>query len=360
MFAVQPIGFHHYFSIQQAKIPTDVYHSFYASWEDALWDLLERFNIPYHATVLVPEFYCIEVINNMKAHGLLPIFYPMDQYFHTDPEIFETYVRRYRPSIVVIFHAVGMTNNLLTNTETWIKSLPLSSLLIEDCVHRIVDPTKIEFLTDRHFTIDSLRKVIPLPGSNLYCSKPLPTKPASKSSISIYRYQVLGWWIIFQLLLFLGGITTISRLKTYFFAIAEQAMVKGYCLIGTKKGSGKGWWLFEKLAQHLNFTKIHQIKQQQALTYTEKLHMLSHSKLSFLFPIDPKDYQELRGFPVGLFLVNSSKILENLRNSGLFVRFELNDCLWSKKYKVIYLPMGLHISLKDIETICAIFKQSLQ
>ncbi len=40
--------------------------------------------------------------------------------------------------------------------------------IIEDCVHRITDPNKIKLLTPHHIRIDSLRKVTPVQGSNLY------------------------------------------------------------------------------------------------------------------------------------------------------------------------------------------------
>lgn len=44
----------------------------------------------------------------------------------------------------------------------------------------------------------------------------------------------------------------------------------------------------------------------------------------------------------------NSVFLKKLRKEGLLIRFELDDSPWSQTRKVIYLPLGPHVSHADI------------
>jgi len=56
----------------------------------------------------------------------------------------------------------------LIDGKLWLKNVKPETILIEDSVHQLVNPEEIKFIKKNHFIIDSLRKVIPLQGSNLF------------------------------------------------------------------------------------------------------------------------------------------------------------------------------------------------
>jgi len=188
------------FTKQRKK--TVAYHQeFFLSWEDALWQLIRNHHLPKQALVLIPEFFCFDVVQNMRAHGLGCLTYQVDKYLQPDLADFQTKLKQHQPAIVIIFHAVGISNLLLQNTN-WLKLLPKASLLIEDCVHRLVDPAHIKFLTKNHYIIDSLRKVAPIQGSRVFAGHHISTPTRIDNFVTLgYRSQVLLWWLLMQLAL---------------------------------------------------------------------------------------------------------------------------------------------------------------
>ncbi|HNS65574.1 MAG TPA: hypothetical protein PKJ26_03700, partial [Candidatus Woesebacteria bacterium] len=143
MFTLQPIKLWRYLSLHRLVIPPTLRRYFYVSWEDALWDLLRNFQVPRNSVCLVPEFFCMDVVKNMEEHGLQCIFYPVDLQLQTSSTIFSDRLRTHKPKVVVILHVAGITNQLLSQSNIWLKYLPTDALLIEDCVHRLVDPQQI-------------------------------------------------------------------------------------------------------------------------------------------------------------------------------------------------------------------------
>lgn len=339
MISVQPTGLHHYLTTQRLVTPQNLRRLFYSSWEDALWDLLLYFEIPKNSLAMVPEFFCGDVVNNMKQHGLNSIWYPCDENFQTDPKVFKNWLLKHKPQVVIILHAVGITNQLLAKKDTWLSALPPNAILIEDSVHRIVNPQNIRLIAPRHVVMDSLRKVVPLPGSNLYGDNKVLAQlhPTAWWKTVPYQLQVFGWWLIFQILLAL-------KLNT----IAEKAMLAGYDVIGDSYVSGAGWPIARSLAYHLDITKIEESKQRQVALYKKYLSPLWEDERFFAPTFSHTDSGKLRGFPVALRPKTADSILAKLRAKGILVRFELNDSVWSQKNKVVYLPLGPYLSNSEV------------
>lgn len=342
MLSVQPTGLHHYLTRRSLTVPKHLGHFFYMTWEDALWDLLAYFHIPQKSRALVPEFFCGDVVTNMKTHGIQSYWYPCDQNFQTDPHVFKAWLIKHQPHIVVILHAAGITNQLFAKKDIWIDALPKNAILIEDSVHRIVDPRHIQLIAPRHLVIDSLRKVVPLPGSNLYGSQEvlaqLKTTPTQKAFL--YQLSVMGWWMLFQ------GLLTLK-----WYSLAEKAMIIGYDIIGDHPRGGVGWSIAKFFAQHLNIMHIEKAKQQQVTLYKKHLSPIWENPTFFLPHFSWHDYGKLRGFPIGVRLQHSQSFLQSLRSQGLLVRYELNDSIWSTKNKVLYLPLGPYLKNSDIPKI---------
>lgn len=350
MISVQPTGLHHYLTSRSLVTPQNIKHFFYSSWEDTLWDLLLYFKIPKGSVAMVPVFFCGDVVKNMERHGLKCVWYPSDENFQTDPAVFKSWLLKHKPQVIVILHAVGITNQLFAQKKLWLSALPENALLIEDSVHRIVDPKNIRLIAPRHVVMDSLRKVVPVPGSNLYGDQTVLSAlaPTPWWMTLPYQLQVFGWWFVFQALLSL-------RLNT----LAEKAMIAGYDVIGDSYQSGTGWPVAKLLAQHLDILKIETAKQRQVALYKKYLSPLWEDPRFFAPAFPHSDAGKLRGFPVGLRLKTADAILKKLRQKGLLVRFELNDSVWSKKNKVVYLPLGPYLNNNDITSLAQLVREAV-
>lgn len=347
---LQPTGWHFYLNGKAVRLPSTVRDFFYASWEDALWDLLKQLRIPQGSTVLVPSFFCGDVVTNMADHGLTTEFYPVDQNFQTKPSLFATYLKKARPQVVVILHAVGITNRLLIQHQQWMSHLPSDTLLIEDSVHRVVEPDKLFFLTQRHVVMDSLRKVVPLPGSNLFTHPSLKLTPPPFHQALKYQVRVLGWWLVFQLFLHLS-LLPFRSWQLFWNQQAEKAMLRGYDVIGDSPEAARGWRGGKWVARRLNIASIHRSKKQQVLLYLQLLESIWQSTKVFQIHFPVSDYHQLRGFPLGLHLSTANQVLARLRSQGVLVRFELNDSPWSQEQKVVYLPLGPHLKDSHIHEV---------
>lgn len=336
---IQPTGLS-YFSWKKMKgPPPSIKRMFYTSWEDALWDVL-RHHTKQSETILVPEFFCMDVVDNIKSHGYSVAFYPMDKNLQTNESDFIISIHRNKPKVIVLFHPVGMTNNLLSTFSMWKDFISDETIIIEDCVHRIIDPSTITPLTSRHVLIDSLRKVVPLQGSNMYGSSTFLTfTQTSLARTTFYHFSVHILFVIYQLLLLL-------KLNMY----AEQIMVKTYDIIGDSRLASRGSTLFNKLAQHINFDKVKKIKKQQVALYAKYLY--SHA-----VPFSKHDAGELRGYPLLIPYEKKYKLISQLRGSGFITRLELEGCPWTTRYGILYLPLGPHMSNTQQTAIIELIKR---
>ena len=340
---------------QPSASTAEFYKSFFLSWEDALWHLLKVYSIQNNSKVLVPELFCGDVVDNMRAHGLQRLTYAIDKYLQPNQADFIKKLQIEKPEIVVVFHAVGITNPLLKNSKKWLSYLPQNSLLIEDCVHRVINPQTLKFIAKNHYIIDSLRKVVPVQGSRVYSQQPVPkTTITTDARTAWYRLQVFFWWAVMQLFLVFVYYSKSQEIQKIGNKLAEFAMKKGYDVIGDNKQSSCGivgmHWLSEKIDEQ----KIYENKIKQFQLYQRLLQPISISKHFFEIPLSKTDYSQLRGFPLGIELKKSDHFLKYVRSQNLLLRFELNDSEWSNKQKIVYLPMGLHVTNTDIEWICKV------
>lgn len=348
MLTVQPPLIPKYFS-RKNQFLFKYFSRFYLSWEDALWQLLTIYSVSPGSTILVPEFYCGNVEDHMRDHNLVIATYPVDKFLHTDTKLFIAKLKETKPNIVIVFHPVGIQNQLMNDSAKWVKYLGDDTILIEDCVHKIVNPTGISFVSDRHFLIDSLRKVVPLQGSHIYSRVELPRIPRWQSLFTMpYRLSVTVYWLIMQINLVLAYYSKSEVLGNKYNLKAERAMITGYEVIGSRKMASPGMWIMERLSRRIDASKIKACKKWQARMYLEGVRELVKSGLFWLSEMSESDYSSLRGFPLIMDLKVAETCLKYLRDSGVLVRFELNESVWSTKQKIIYLPMGIHLSKQEI------------
>ena len=274
MIPLKPIFLWKYLKFKRNIIPKNVGRLFYLSYEDALWDILDKRNVKKGSIILVPEFFCGDVENNIRKHGYKVSYYPVSKHLKTSSRQLSIAINKYHPTVLVIFHALGITNSLFEN-PIWLKDLSGKTILIEDCVHKIVNPQKIKFIKKNHFIIDSLRKVIPLQGSVVYTQKNELnfTEPTIFQSWK-YATVVTFWWMIMQMLWNLTHFTRKTDLSNWFSIKANQVMKIGYDLIGDSILPARGFFVFNFLQQFIDFKKIEQIKMKQIEFYEETLSNL--------------------------------------------------------------------------------------
>lgn len=345
MVSPQPIISSKYFQFKRNKLPNGIKSLFYLSWEDALWDLLAKKKVKKRSCVLVPDYYCDDVEENIRQHGYKVGYYKVNEDLYVDKKSFQSEISHLKPSVIVIFHPVGIKSNLFSNIK-WLKDVTGDTILIEDSVHRVIDPKEIKIIRKNHFVIDSLRKVVPIQGSRIFGKlEDLDFNLPSIFQSVIYASGVNFLWLLMLLL-------WTSKLNK----LAEKVMLLGYDLIGNSKLPARGSILGQFLSNRLNLSAIENCKKKQVDYYEKRFRKITKSGLK----IQEKDKKFLRGYPLILENSIANKILLALRKKGLLVRFELNNSNWSKMRKIIYLPLGVQMSIKQQKEVCTLVANTVK
>lgn len=325
---------------------------FYLSWEDALWDILDHKHIPLQSVILVPEFFCGDVENNIKTHGYRVEHYPVDAQLQTTKEELIRCIKKYNPSVLVVLDAVGIRNSLW-NSLGWMKELREETLLIEDCVHRIIESKNVVFLKHNHILIDSLRKVLPLQGSVVYGrTQDLQfTEPPRVQSLG-YAIAVLILWFVMMVLLTCAHKLYKTPCARVFALFAEFMMKWGYAVIGNSMKPSRGFYVFISMLHHIDLLKIKKIKEKQVNVYESQFPQVRRI-------YEDSDKGELRGWPVIINKEHAQEFLQSIRSKGLLLRFELNDSVWSTARKIVYLPLGAHMTKSQQMDVCSIVRKAI-
>ena len=98
----KPIQLWKYLKLKRNKLPKNIGRLFYLSWEDALWDILAKKNVKKNSIVLVPEFFCGDVEDNIRAHGYKIAFYPVSSKLITTNKQLAESILRYKPTVLII------------------------------------------------------------------------------------------------------------------------------------------------------------------------------------------------------------------------------------------------------------------
>lgn len=322
---------------------------YYHSWEDAVWDLINnKFLQKTGLVFLVPDFYCVDVVDNIKSSGHKIVTYELDKHFQTDVRRFGKLVKSTSPDIVIIFHAAGITANLSEKSE-WKKSLKPSTIIIEDSVHRLISVDELKGIDDRTVVIDSLRKVSPLPGSRMFASKKMLNFPVVKRPlINQYVVKSTYWYILFRIIFRIGFGLNIPRLVAY----AHEIILRKYDdIIGDEKKSQPGPRLMLPLINRIDTGKVEAMKKIQAEKYIKELSKVFSGKYFYKMNIPVKDWGKLHVYPLGFNIRPKKELEEYLHKLGIIVWFKFTDCLWSKNKGVLFLPLGFHMDEGKISYI---------
>lgn len=320
------------------SLPQGIKRYYYFSWEDALWDMLIQKAIPLGATILIPDFYCIDVVENIKNHGYKPVFYPLDDHFQIDRTSFAQILNETNPQVIIIFHAAGITSQLMNNLPD------TTAIIIEDCVHRLVDPQDLALLKPNHIIMDSLRKDSPLPGSFIYGSPEFLSYKPNTKFFSVYFLFATYYFLLFRMALMVSALLNLPSLTKY----AHEVILKKHDdIIGDSHQSHRGLPIFPLIHRFLNFNKVKLLKAKQVKIYQELTRTMPENFYAINF--HETDAHHLHVFPLGLKKSISKNFLESLHRQGIIVWNKFPDSPWSMTRSVLFLPLGFHISDSDIQ-----------
>lgn len=341
-----------FLGLDRHEAPPHIRRYYYYSFEDGLWDFLElqnkKGNIPLGSTILIPNFYCADVIDNIVSHGYVCELYPVDADFQIGEKELLRWVKKTKARIVFIFHVCGITSNVLS--ESFCKHLADDVIIIEDSVHRLVSPSSIRLLDDRHIVMDSLRKVTPLPGSFMYGSPTMLGEPQTNQWFTWYTLASTMYFIAFRFVFSLAMLLYIPALVIWAHNVLLQLHDD---LIGDSMRGHRGLPFIPFLFDHINFSKVSRMKVNQVRAYQEALVLLiqRHKDILYAININEEDYGKLRVYPLGFKQAPDERLIEYLHEQDCIVWFGFPDAVWSKKQSVLFLPLGFHITQKDIRVL---------
>ncbi len=349
-----------FLKIRREKAVKKLNTLFFISFEDCFWNLLDSQKIKRGSTILFPNFYCLDVIENTKLHGYKAAFYNLNSNFQISTTNLDICIKKHSPSVIILFHACGITNNILKNHK-YIHMISKKILIVEDSVQKLINPNNIEIISDNHVIIDSLRKVTPLPGSFIYSTKNVINALKIVHTHSEMKYIVMAtiYFLIFRVVLLVSYISHSMILIN----IAHKKLLKKHDdLIGDNQYGHFGLPIIPFLHKHINFEKIEKKKNEQVQLYIKTLTSLKLKDPWYFIDISSKDYKNLHVYPLGLKVTNETileKIENTLKENRMPIWFKFTDSPWNKEQSVLFLPLGFHISNDEIIKACKVL-QSIQ
>ena len=334
-----------FLSFRKTSVSPGIIRYAYHSFEDGLWDLLQQYALPRGSVILVPDFYCMDVIDNIRHHGYRPVFYPLDDNFQIRPDRLYRFVRRYSPGVIIIFHACGI-RSMTVHKPSWMRALPKETIIIEDCVHRLLDPSTVTIRRSTHYVMDSLRKVSPLPGSHMYTRKKLPNVTKRYSVFNRYAIASAGYYVLFRLLF----VTAMTFRSARLIRFAHTNILKKHDdIIGDRfvptRGFGWASWFLDRF----DFKRIERHKARQVTLYRTYLSALAHPFYGIRIP--KQDYGKLHVYPLGFCKTPDPSLIRYLHRHGVVVWYKFPDAPWSKNRGVLFLPLGFHVTDAHIRHI---------
>lgn len=350
---------------QKSKLSAAIAQYYFLSFEDALWEVLPNRGVIPGSLILVPDFYCLDVVENIHAHGYKTAFYQLDANLQPIESQFRQQVIKTQPSAVILFHAAGIQCDLVN--RSMIEWLGLRHcLVIEDCVQRLVNPEEIHLFGKHHLVMDSLRKVSPLPGSMVYGLKSgfLNDDVAWSSQsttlrhwdISIravvmeygYQYLSAALFCLFQTLQAIAVLTHSPKIMRF----SHQVVLRQHdALIGDSRRGYSGWSIWRWLHQYIDFAKVARLKRTQVEQYERVLEPLLRQQRNFFYSITISDREKgsLHVFPLGLRRPITQTQIDWLHGRGAVIWPKFPDSEWAKDKSVLFLPLGFHVTKTEID-----------
>ena len=323
---------------------------FFLSFADALLCILKEYQIAGQKEyVLLPTFYCPDTIEFFRKY-LKIIFYKINNDFTVDKNHYFKQIKDYKPRIIVNYNFLGVAFAADEKSQL-INLINDSTIIIEDCAHRILLDSEISFINKNHFYLDSIRKYSPFLGCHLI---------NNNFSYSSRNVAKVNWYKIkfHSLQLIKGGLDFFSYLFNLKPLLREKIFFLMDDLIGTHHKSTLGCSLSFYLYNFLNLKKIKKHHQQLALCYNDNFNQLK-TPLIKTITHDLIIRGELCYYPLVVFPEIQPDLIrylwqKNIYGERLWDPADLTDQEIDKDFyeSFIILPLNYLVKEKDALRVC--------
>jgi hypothetical protein len=305
----------------------------------------------------------MEVAGALEKRGHRVAYYRVSGELEVDEDSLLDQLRAVNPELVVLFHVLGMyPRNPELPRE--IRRRSGRAMIIEDCAHALIDPDEIQLLDDRHYCIDSLRKVSALQGARLFAFS-REALPAPGRSMSVGRaicgVIFLLWHIVLWLTSHLDRIAFvpgIKSLRSFLWRVSERLFEAHNARIGTATESLAGFPHDLAISRCLALERIRDVKAMQADQYQSFLLTRAPDSPVFLrLEFRAEDLGRLKFFPVKISKARLTEMLDFFCARSIFVDTLYDDSPHCKECAYVMLPLGQHLRQAQIDEILATLEQ---
>lgn len=334
---------------------------FFLSFGDSLLSLLNHYNISGQTEyALLPEFYCPDTTKFISRY-LKVIFYKINQDFSVNKESYFSQIKNHQPRVIINYSFTGFS---LTAEEVGkLKGLINdSTIIIEDCAHRVLDCRNLSFINQNHFYLDSIRKNSPLLGSHLVSqNKNLDLKA---KQINFYKIKCQALQCLKGFFDFLAYIFKSQK----FYFISGTIFEWQDKIIGNYNQPTLGSYSSFYLYNLLDLEKIKNNRKRLALLYAKYLGEIENQIFKIL-PKEKLDFLELNYFPLLVepkikedlisFLAKKNIFIESLWDYADFknCQSEINNYLYNR---LLILPISTLVKENDIIYLAKEIKSFLE
>jgi len=342
-----------YFSFHDF-LPKNLFNVYnFASFEDAFDYLVKDLELSGE-DILMPGFYCEDTANNFQKN-LKTHFCKIDQEnFDIDYDDFLRKIKVLKPKVVMIYNFFGK-RSILYDEKEWLKYINKDTVLISDMAHGFLFNQKSDFITDKHFYIDSNRKCTQFMISHLLAPAHYKFNTKYISSLNYYKVRTRLLFSLKNLWLILA-----NKLRSHkFLTLSVKFFMKHNGLIGNNKIPTKAFFVDDFLFRHLDVNKINSHKGKIFAKYTEEFAKYNISQIR-LFKIRKKDFETMNFFPIRIKTEFVKKLMAYFYEESIVI-----DKLWDltairnldKKIvqfgeEIIVLPCTSFVHPADVEFIC--------
>lgn len=353
-YSLQPFKILPFLGKEYRKWPTKLSTEMFLSFEDALWNLLPRLGYPKGSKILVPSYYCVDVVNNMIAHGYNVAYYPLKNDLTYDLGEILKVVEEEECNIFVEFQVNGVRNNLLKDIE---RKLHPRIFIISDRVHSVMTATE-EFIphNDRHMFLNSYRKVTPFPGSLAVFSRSIRKESVKQRYPWGYLVKAFALWGFHVLLLRIS----------YIFS-SQSAMDKALKILtihdnligdSVQSASLPRWTKF--FYEFIDQEKVSYAKRERIFIYESVLGDFLRKSPRFQLPANLSDsYDMLRGYPIITSYEDGLRLTKKLQKNKLSIIAQSPNSPWSAHQSLFLFPLSPSFTKKDVKDIAQRLLKSL-
>lgn len=347
LYILQPLSLK-----KQEQSPKYDYNNFFMSFGDAFLYLMNAFKInKENDYILLPNFYCIDTINFIGQRGRL-IFYKIKDDFSVDKNDYFQQIEKFKPRVIINYSFSGF--KLDTNEVERLKKLAGSAIIIEDFAQSVLTNDRVKFYTDRHFYIDSIRKISPCLGAHLLSPQEPPKTPVEL--INFYKFRSYFLRLTSNFFNFIAYISNIGM----FYRLGHKIFLALNSIIGEHPRPTKGCLLSFYLYNKIDIDRL--IKHAQEITahYTYYLGQINSDLINIL-ATEKLPNEFITYYPVFVDKKIQPELIKYLATKKIFADslWDISDSIYSQEInlalfdKFIFFPITWLINEKDVKRVAS-------